>query len=115
MMKELHEAAYVGQAAASDQSMTIFEFLVIIAIIGIAIAINVALASNMCKIASNKGYDPHELHIFAWCFWLPPFGYLYVIALPNLNIQSQNAKLIQQNEEIIKLLGSKTGTTEETK
>ena len=98
-----------------DPATTSLAFSPIIAIIGLAIVINVMISRKMCQIAVDKGYDARALHIFAWCFWLPIFGYLYVIALPNLNIQSQNAKLIQQNEEIIKLLGSKTGTTEETK
>lgn len=87
-------------------------FLTVVALV-LALAINVAMAINMSGVAAKKGYDAHEFHIFAWCFWLPPIGYLYVIALPDLYLQQQNIKLIKQNEEMIEILGSKTETKEE--
>ena len=40
-------------------------------------------AGKMSEIAENKGWDSASLHVFAWCFFLPIFGYLYVIALPD--------------------------------
>ena len=72
------------------------------------IVIDINMAAKMRVVVSQKGYDPDILHIFAWCFWLPIFGYLYVIALPDLRLQAQN-------NEIISKLGSKaeTESTEE--
>ncbi len=40
-------------------------------------------AAKMSEIAETKGWDAASLHVFAWCFWFPLFGYLYVIALPD--------------------------------
>lgn len=50
----------------------------------IAIVLDYLAANKMCGLVEFKGHDPRELHIFAWCFLLPLFGYLYVIALPNV-------------------------------
>ena len=58
-------------------------FLVIIPIL-IAFGINFLVASKFEDIAFKKGYDT-SIHSFAMCFWLGIVGYLYVIALPNLN------------------------------
>ena len=50
----------------------------------ISILINFVVAVKFEDIAFKKGYDK-SIHSFAMCFWLGIVGYLYVIALPNLN------------------------------
>ena len=52
--------------------------------IAIALIINCVVAKKFEEIAFQKGYD-ESIHSFAMCFWLGIVGYLYVIALPNLN------------------------------
>ena len=47
----------------------------------------------MRNAAVLKGYGG-DYHIFAYCFWLGLFGYLYVISLPDLVSQSQNQQII---------------------
>lgn len=51
-------------------------------------------AGKMKKLVDDKGYNSRELHVFAWCFWFPIFGYLYAIALPDLTLQKQNKEII---------------------
>jgi hypothetical protein len=63
-------------------------------IIGISIIINSIGASLMRKSAILKGYGD-ESHVFAICFWLGIFGYLYVISLPDLIAQNQNQQIIE--------------------
>jgi len=46
----------------------------------------ITMASKMCEVAEDKGYNSKENHIFAICFWFGLFGYLYVIALPDLKL-----------------------------
>lgn len=50
----------------------------------VVLFINYIVAKKFEKIAFQKGYDD-SIHSFAMCFWLGLIGYLYVIALPNLN------------------------------
>ena len=50
------------------------------------------------KCAAEKGYVND--HIFARCFWLWIFGYLYVIALPDKRLQEQNEEIISLLKEI---------------
>lgn len=50
-------------------------------------------AGKMKKLVDDKGYNSRELHVFAWCFWFPIFGYLYAIALPDLNLHKQNEEI----------------------
>lgn len=68
--------------------------ILLIVIMVLLIVLNGCMAANMKKIVKKKGYDAKSLHIFAWCFWTPFFGYLYAIALPNLQLQKQNKKII---------------------
>ena len=65
---------------------TLFTSIALIALIVILILILIRfiVALKFEKIAFQKGYDK-KIHSFAMCFWLGIIGYLYVIALPNLN------------------------------
>lgn len=54
-------------------------------------------AAKMRDIAEAKGWDAASLHVFAWCFFFPIFGYLYVIALPDLNSRQKNSKSNKKN------------------
>ena len=58
-------------------------FLLLIPI-AVVLFINYVVAKKFEEIAFKKGYDD-SIHSFAMCFWLGIVGYLYVIALPNLN------------------------------
>ena len=53
-------------------------------VIAVGLLINYVVATKFEKIAFQKGYDS-SIHSLAMCFWLGIVGYLYVIALPNLN------------------------------
>ena len=64
-------------------------FYIVILIVALIIAI--WMANKMCRVADDKGYDSSSEHIFAVCFWLGLFGYLYVIALPD----KKNQKLLE--------------------
>lgn len=46
------------------------------------------MPSKMCEVAELKGYNAKEKHIFAICFWFGIFGFLYVLALPDLKTRS---------------------------
>ena len=72
--------------------MIIFLILVVIVIL---IVINMNMAAKM-SVVSQKGHNPDVLHIMAWCFWVPIFGYLYVIALPDLRLREQNKEIIDK-------------------
>ena len=85
-------------ASAGINAITISVFFYI-AIAVVLVLLSACMAMNMKKAVDRKGYDAKALHIFAWCFWFPLFGYLYAIALPDLRVQ-------KQNEEIIRLLNS---------
>lgn len=53
-------------------------------------------AAKMRDLAQLKGHDSIKLHVFAWCFWFPIFGYLYVIALPDLKLHEQNDEIMNR-------------------
>lgn len=61
--------------------------------ITVFIIIDAIGAYLMRNAAVLKGYGD-DYHIFAYCFWLGLFGYLYVISLPDLVSQSQNQQII---------------------
>ena len=66
--------------------------------LAILVGINAYGATLMKQVSINKGYGA-ETHIWAICFWLGIIGYLYVIALPDKIMQSQNQKIIKLLEE----------------
>lgn len=61
----------------------------------VILTIRYIVAKKFEAIAFQKGYDK-SIHSYAMCFWLGIIGYLYVIALPNLN-SSSISNLITQN------------------
>lgn len=69
---------------------------IILALI-IGLIINVAVATLMSNVAVLKGYGT-EVHAFAACFWLGILGCIYVAALPDKIIQSQNQRIIELQE-----------------
>lgn len=50
----------------------------------------------MCEVAESKGYNAKEKHIFALCFWFGIFGFLYVIALPDLKMRKLMIEISKQ-------------------
>jgi len=70
-------------------------------IIGIAIAlfINAIFASVASDLAEHKGFSKRAW--FHACFWLPPFGYLMVIAMLDLKLQQQNADMIELQKQLL--------------
>ncbi len=72
------------------------KFVIFFSVILAYLAIVFTLAVVMDTIAIKKGYGK-ESHAFSMCFWLTIVGYIYVCALPDKIV-------IEQNEEIIKLL-----------
>lgn len=73
--------------------------VIVIFVLIVNLLFDIFMANRMCGVASDKGYDPKEYHIWRLCFWIPVYGYMYVISLPDIRIHEQNA-------EIIKLLKS---------
>lgn len=71
--------------------------VLIISIIVIGIVINFAVATLMSNVAVMKGHGP-EVHAFAACFWLGVLGCIYVAALPDKILQSQNQRIIELSE-----------------
>lgn len=69
--------------------------LIILVIAGIVV--NFIGATLMSNAAVMKGHGP-EAHVFAACFWLGIIGCIYVAALPDKIIQSQNQKIIELSE-----------------
>lgn len=69
------------------------EYLGLIIVI-VIVVINGIGAQKMKEATVLKGYGD-DYHIWAICFWLGIFGYLYAIALPDLVIQSQNQQMIK--------------------
>ena len=59
----------------------------------IFLVIQYIVAKKFEKIAFQKGYD-ESVHSCAMCFWLGIVGYLYVVALPNLNNSLNDDSLI---------------------
>lgn len=58
------------------------------------VTINGIGAQKMKEAAILKGYGD-DYHIWALCFWLGIFGYLYTMALPDLVTQGQNQQIIK--------------------
>lgn len=71
-----------------------FEAMCSILYVGLTLVLSLMAAAKMKKLVDDKGYNSRELHVFAWCFWFPLFGYLYAIALPDLTLQKQNKEII---------------------
>ena len=76
---------------------------IILAVI-VATCVNAVGAFFMRNAAIEKGYGD-DIHAWAACFWLGIFGYLYVIALPDKILQSQNQQIIdlmrgEKNEQM---------------
>lgn len=61
----------------------------------IFLVIQYIVAKKFEAIAFQKGYD-ESVHSCAMCFWLGIVGYLYVVALPNLNTDSP---ILKSNNE----------------
>lgn len=66
----------------------------VILLLVIMLVIQAIGAVLMSKAAIAKGYGEND-HIWAICFFLGVFGYLYVVALPDKVTQSQNQKIIE--------------------
>lgn len=75
----------------------------IIAVSAIALVVlalvNYNMAQNMQGIVEKKGYT--DLRVVAICFWLGIIGYLYVIALPDLEERRLLKKIAGEAEEEI--------------
>lgn len=56
-------------------------------------------AKLMADTAVMKGYNAADMHLWAICFWLGIFGYLYVLSLPDKIVQEQNQQIIKLLEE----------------
>ena len=56
----------------------------------VLVLVNYNMAQNMQSVVEKKGYT--DVRVVALCFWLGLFGYLYVIALPDL----EEHKLLKQ-------------------
>ena len=74
--------------------------LIYIGIVAALVYLNYVIAKKFEKIAFEKGH-PKETHVFRMCFWLGLVGYLYVIALPNVN---HDTKMLNQQKRMIELL-----------
>ena len=61
-----------------------FALFLYVAIFCALVCLNYLVAKKFEQIAFMKGYG-RESHPFVMCFWLGIVGYLYVIALPDLN------------------------------
>ena len=64
----------------------------IVALIFVALLVNLIFASLMNSVAAAKGYE--NSHAFALVFLFGIFGMLYVIALPDRKAQQQREDLI---------------------
>ena len=53
-----------------------------VSILILFVAINYMMAMRMQAVVEQKGH--HNVRVVALCFWLGIVGYLYVIALPDL-------------------------------
>ncbi len=80
-----------------------------IIILVVFLIINYNMAQNMQEIVEKKGYT--DLRVVTICFWLGIIGYLYVIALPDLEERRLLKKIageevdvgdIQCSERVIK-------------
>ena len=78
--------------------------VIVFIILIICLIINYIIAKKFERIAFDKGYD-ESIHSCAMCFWLGVVGYLYVIALPDLNLHNnvnENLYDIDNIEDIYK-------------
>ncbi len=60
-------------------------------------SISYSMACNMQRIVEKKGYK--DLRVVALCFWLGLIGYLYVIALPDLEERRLLKKIAGEEED----------------
>ena len=101
----INEALEKRQGSKSSSSSSTFTLtggngnmvVYIIVLVGVLI-LNGFLASNASDIAADKGYPKRKW--FHMCFWLGIFGYLLVIAMPDLNLRNtleQTNKLLSGN------------------
>ncbi len=51
----------------------------------VLVLVNYNMAQNMQSVVEKKGYT--DVRVVAMCFWLGIIGYLYVIALPDLELR----------------------------
>lgn len=81
-----------------SQIVTFYTFEAICSMLYIFLTFLLSLmaAAKMRDLAQQKGHNVNFLHVLAWCFWFPIFGYLYVIALPDLILQKQNEEIINR-------------------
>lgn len=68
-----------------------------IAIIAVLLYVDYVVAKKFEEIAKQKGYG-EEKHTLAMCFWLGITGYLYVIALPDMNYEKRLKESISKLE-----------------
>ncbi|MBE6630932.1 MAG: hypothetical protein E7624_08825 [Ruminococcaceae bacterium] len=90
------------QLAESDLSVieTIIWIFVIAGALAILIFFRVLVAHILCPLVLKKGYSLQETKAFWKCFWLGIPGYIYVLALPDRNLQMQNDLLIAALQQI---------------
>ena len=69
------------------------DFLILVSVL-IYIIVAALGASFMRNAALRKGYGD-DIHAWAICFWLGIFGYIYIMALPDKIVQSQNQQIIE--------------------
>jgi len=70
--------------------------IILIIVVTIVIGLDCFLSSKMTDIAELKGYDAKQEHIFIFCFFLGIFGYLYVLALPDVKLQNLLKSVIEK-------------------
>lgn len=66
----------------------------IVVVLIVLLVINLIGAGKMSDVAYAKGYDD-SIHAFAMCFWLGIIGYLYVIALPDIEARRKQDAIIE--------------------
>lgn len=73
----------------------------IVVVLIVLLVINLIGAGKMSDVAYAKGYDD-SIHAFAMCFWLGIIGYLYVIALPDIEARRKQDAIIEllKNNEV---------------
>lgn len=80
-----------------DESLMGFLVFLYIVIIAAMLYVGYIVAKQFEKIANQKGYG-EEKHTLAMCFWLGIVGYLYVIALPDMNFEKRLQESISKPE-----------------
>ena len=66
----------------------------IVVVLIVLLVINFIGASKMRDVAFEKGYDD-SVHAFAMCFWLGIIGYMFVIALPDIEARKKQDVIIE--------------------